>query len=470
MDGKGNRNAGWMRLYQLIACAGVVLALIPATEFLALFCARQLSGVVAMLAVPVLVALGYGVQKLLLIGWRAGEMDFSFESHTEFPPLGRRIPAWGISALAGLLAGAGVRDLMAWRLGAESNSEVGGAVVMVTFAALGVAGCLMVPFRFFQMLSRRTLPGFAGVFALILGVELFLKDGGPSVTLFLSVVLWFLCFALAANQEYVIKYAYASHTCVVSARVRRAGLRNAMRVWLTAVGMFLPAAGLLTVAVTGIRMLALSGEGAPPAKLFAFPFAGAWGLNAVLFGFGVLCMVFGAGVLLYRFAHDPAKTRALLAVLSARLYDFFAGILYVFGIFVGRRRGGEPDADEVTEHYRDTVTRVRRAPQSVPCRDRRALERALRREKGNDAKFCLAYRALLAALAADGIGLTPTMTPYEAADVIRERTDMVQMDGWTAQFVSLTYAKGETHTTNADLKNLCACLYRRMQTADGGGA
>lgn len=303
MDGKGNRNAGWMRLYQLIACAGVVLALIPATEFLALFCARQLSGVVAMLAVPVLVALGYGVQKLLLIGWRAGEMDFSFESHTEFPPLGRRIPAWGISALAGLLAGAGVRDLMAWRLGAESNSEVGGAVV-----------------------------------------------------------------------------------------------------------------------------------------------------------------------LLYRFAHDPAKTRAMLAVLSARLYDFFAGILYVFGISVGRRRGGEPDADEVTEHYRDTVTRVRRAPQSVPCRDRRALERALRREKGNDAKFCLAYRALLAALAADGIGLTPTMTPYEAADVIRERTDMVQMDGWTAQFVSLTYAKGETHTTNADLKNLCACLYRRMQTADGGGA
>ena len=132
---------------------------------------------------------------------------------------------------------------------------------MVTFAALGVAGCLMVPFRFFQMLSRRTLPGFAGVFALILGVELFLKDGGPSVTLFLSVVLWFLCFALAANQEYVIKYAYASHTCVVSSRVRRAGLRNAMRVWLTAVGMFLPAAGLLTFAVTGIRMLVLSGEG-----------------------------------------------------------------------------------------------------------------------------------------------------------------------------------------------------------------
>ena len=42
MDGKGNRNAGWMRLYQLIACAVVVFALIPATVFLALFCAREL--------------------------------------------------------------------------------------------------------------------------------------------------------------------------------------------------------------------------------------------------------------------------------------------------------------------------------------------------------------------------------------------------------------------------------------------
>lgn len=463
MDGKGKPNAGWMRFYQLIACAGVVLALIPATEFLALFCARQLSGVVAMLAVPVLVAFGYCVQKLLLIGWRAGEMDFSFESHTEFPPLGRRIPAWGISALIGLLAGAGVRDLMAWRLGAESNSEVGGAVLMATFAALGVAGCLMVPFRFFQMLSRRTLPGFACVFALLLGVELFLTDGGPSVTLFLSVVLWFLCFALAANQEYVIKYAYASRTCVVSARVRRAGLRNAMRVWLAAVGMFLPAAGLMTFAVTGIRMLALSGEGAPPAKLFLFPFAGAWGLNAVLFGFGILCIVFGAGVLLYRFAHDPAKTRAMLAVLSAWLYEFFAGILYVFGISIGRRRGHEPDADEVTAHYRDTASRVRTVAQTVVFRDRHTFDRALRREKGTDAKFCLAYRALLAALAADGIGLNPTMTPSEAAGVIREKTELSQIDAWTATFIALTYARDTAHATAADAQAIREAVWFRLE-------
>ena len=354
---------------------------------------------------------------------------------------------------------------MAWRLGAESNSEVGGAVLMVTFAALGVAGCLMVPFRFFQMLSRRTLPGFACVFALLLGVELFLTDGGPSVTLFLSVVLWFLCFALAANQEYVIKYAYASRTCVVSARVRRAGLRNATRVWLTAVGMFLPAAGLMTFAVTGIRMLALSGEGAPLAKLFLFPFAGAWGLNAVLFGFGVLCLVFGGGVLLYRFSHDPAKTRAMLAVLSARLYEFFAGILYVFGISVGRRRGREPDADEVTAHYRDTVTRVRRAPQSVLFCDSRALERALRREKGNDAKFCLAYRALLAALAADGIGLNPTMTPGEAAGVIREKTNLSQIDAWTAVFIALTYARDTVHASAADLQAIRGAVGKLLNPA-----
>lgn len=465
MDGKGNPNAGWMRLYQLIACAGVVLALIPATEFLSLFCARQYAGVVAWMTVPVLAALGYGVQKLFLIGWRAGEMDFSFESHTEFPPLGRRIPAWGISALAGLLAGAGVRDLMAWRLGAESNSEVGGAVLMVTFAALSVAGCLMVLFRFFQMLSRRTLPGFACVFALLLGVELFLTDGGPSVTLFLSVVLWFLCFALAANQEYVIKYAYASHTCVVSSRVRRAGLRNALRVWLTAVGMFLPAAGLMTFAVTGIRMLALSGEGAPPAKLFAFPFAGAWGLNAVLFGFGVLCLVFGAGVLLYRFAHDPAKTRAMLAVLSARLYEFFAGILYVFGISIGRRRGHEQDADEVTEHYRDTASRVQTARQPVAFRDRHAFDRALRREKGTDAKFCLAYRALLAILAADGIGLNPTMTPGEAAGVIREKTGLSQIDAWTAVFIALTYARDTVHASAADLQAIRGAVGKLLNPA-----
>lgn len=460
MDGK--INARRMRFYQLIACTGVVLVLIPATEFLSLYCARQYAGVLAWMTVPVLVALGYGVQRLFLLGWQTGEMDFSFESHIEFPPLGRRIPAWGISGLAGALIGVAVRDLMAWRLGAESNSEVGGTLIILLFAALGVAGCLLVPFRFFQLLSRRTLPGFACVFALLLGVELFLTDGGPSVTLFLSVVLWFLCFALAANQEYVIKYAYASRTCVISSRVCRAGLRNAMRVWLTAVGMFLPAAGLMTFAVTGIRMLALSGEGAPPAKLFAFPFAGACGLNAVLFGFGSLCLAFGAGVLLYRFAHDPAKTRAMLTALSARLYDFFAGILYVFGISIGRRRGRESDADEVTAHYRDTASRVRPAAQTVAFRDRHALERALRREKGTDAKFCLAYRALLAALAADGIGLTPTMTPYEAAGVIRERTDLSQIDAWTARFVALAYAKADTHADGSELKAICDQLYRRL--------
>lgn len=448
MDGKGSLNAGWMRLYQLIACTGVVLALIPATEFLSLFCARQFSGVVAILAAPALVAFGYGVQKLFLIGRKTGELDFSFESRAELPPV-RRIPAFGISGLAGLLAGAGVRDIMAWRLGAESNSEVGGAVLMVTFAALGVAGCLLVPLRFFQILSRRTLPGFACAFALILGLELFLTDDGPSVTLFLSVLFWFLCFSLAANQEYVIKYAYASRTCVVSGRVRRAGLRNAAGVWLTACAIFLPSLGLLSFFVTGFRMLLLSGKNASAAQRFTFPFAGAWGLNAALFGFGILCLLFGAGLLLYRTSHDPAGTRAMLAGLSERLRAWLSGILYALGI-TGRRRGGEPEADEVNGHYRDTVTSVRQVLTTAACRDRRSLERALRREKNTNAKFCLAYRTLLAALAASGIGLTPTMTPHEAAEVIREKTELSQIDAWTAVFIALTYARDTAHATAAD--------------------
>lgn len=460
MDGKRSPNAGWMRLYQLIACTGVVLALIPATEFLSLFCARQLSGVVAILAVPALVAFGYGVQKLFLIGRKTGELDFSFESRAELPPPVRRIPAFGISGLAGLLAGAGVRDLMAWRLGAESNSEVGGAVLMVTFAALGGAGCLLVPLRFFQILSRRTLPGFACVFALILGLELFLTDDGPSVTLFLSVLFWFLCFSLAANQEYVIKYAYASRTCVVSSRVRRAGLRNAAGVWLAACAIFLPSLGLLSFFVTGFRMLLLSGKNASAAQRFTFPFAGAWGLNAALFGFGILCLLFGAGVLLYRFAHDPNKTRAMLAGLSERLRAWFSGILYALGI-TGRRRGGEPEADAVTEHYRDTVTSVRPVLTTAGCRDRRSLERALRREKNTNVKFCLAYRTLLAALAADGIGLTPTMTPYEAAEVIRKKTNLSRIDEWTAQFVLASYAGGGAQISGGMLRDICAAIPER---------
>ncbi|HBF15536.1 MAG TPA: hypothetical protein DDW30_07640, partial [Clostridiales bacterium] len=313
-----------------------------------------------------------------------------------------------------------------------------------------------------------TLPGFACVFALLLGVELFLTDGGPSVTLLLSVLLWFLCFALAANQEYVIKYAYTSRTCVVSNRVCRAGMRDAVKLWLTAFVILFPATGLLSFVVTGFRMPVLAGRNAPPQVLFAFPFAGAWGLNAVLFGFGILCLLFGAGLLLYRMGHDPVRTRAMLQALSARLRDFFAGILYALGFSGGKRRGTEQEAEEETAHYRDTVTRVRRAPQSVLYRDRRALDRALRREKGTDAKFCLAYRALLASLTADNIGLCATMTPYEAAKRIGERTDMAQIDAWTARFVSLTYAKGEAHATDADLKALCSCLYRRMETAVNG--
>ncbi|HBF14244.1 MAG TPA: hypothetical protein DDW30_00890, partial [Clostridiales bacterium] len=303
-----------------------------------------------------------------------------------------------------------------------------------------------------------TLPGFACAFAIILGVQF----GSPSVTLFLSVLLWFLCFSLVANQEYVIKYAYTSRTCVISSRVCRAGMRDAIRLWLTAFALLPPAAGLLTFAVTGFRMLLLAGKDAPPIQVFAFPFAGLWKLNAAVFGFGILCLVFGAGVLLYRMAHDPAKTRAMLQSLSARLYEFFAGILYVFGISIGRRRGREPDADEVTAHYRDTASRVHTARQPVVFRDRHALERALRREKGIDAKFCLAYRALLASLAADGIGLNPAMTPHEAAGVIRERPDLSQIDAWTARFVALAYAKADTHADGSELKAICDQLYRRL--------
>ena len=96
-------------------------------------------------------------------------------------------------------------------------------------------------------------------------------------------------------------------------------------------------------------------------------------------------------------------------------------------------------------------------------RDRHEFDRALRREKGTDAKFCLAYRALLAALAADGIGLNPTMTPSEAAGVIREKTELSQIDAWTATFIALTYARDTAHATAADAQAIREAVWVRLE-------
>ena len=55
------------------------------------------------------------------------------------------------------------------------------------------------------------------------------------------------------------------------------------------------------------------------------------------------------------------------------------------------------------------------------------------------------------------------MTPSEAAGVIREKTELSQIDAWTATFIALTYARDTAHATAADAQAIREAVWFRLE-------
>lgn len=465
MAGERGMEARWLRLYKGIACTGFVAVLIPVVELLVQWSARQFSGMVALCLTPLLVGLGYGVQ-ILFLGrsrrkMRETGMDFSFESRKFRLPVRNVLPALAVSTVIGGSVGSGIGGLLVGILQEECNRQIGIPLLLAVCVMLGVIGCLLVPFRFHQLLTLRTMLECVGVFGVLLGFYIW---AGVSVSLLfvLCQMLYFLCFSVVMNQEYVIRHSYSSPTCNASSAVRSAGMRSACTLWLLAVSLLLPVLELATLLVTPFRVFLAVGRNPTFAELFCFPFPAFPILNAILFVLSVLTLISGAVLLLLRLRYRREEMREWRKRLLAAFRRIRKALLRRFLTPYRPKKkhdsGQKQRRESAPLHYVDTVTPIRPRDPDIACRDYRGFVRQMRRLPNIDEQFLFAYRVLIRTLCTEQKGIIITQTPSEMSKRISEHTNIASIDHLTDVFIHLTYARAERHASVSDLSALCEAL------------
>ncbi len=452
--------AGWARFYKMTAVLGVIAVAMPYISLLFTWGARKYAGLLSFAATIVMVALGYGIQLLILGRDRAilhTAWDFSYESKPPRLPLVRVIPACVLSVAAGVLCSLPVEKWMVFLLrnefkpGAGFNEEIGTPLLVVGFVITALGGCLLVPFRPHQLLSTRTLIEFLAVIAFPLALSTFWGGGMGSPMMAVCFVGYMCCLSVVMNQEAIIRPAYGSSTCIATNTIRRAGLLAVFGFLIRTFLLTIPTLGTVTLFVTFFRALLTSGDFE---RTFQFPFADFPVVNAVLFTVTLLLWV--ALAIFYSMTRTPAERAAFLAKLSAwweRLLDFILTKLGLRDTYAAGQARFEP----ISRNFTDTVTeaaRVEKEPQTF-----RAFAKKIKSMTDVDERFCYAWRTMVLRLCAERHDLTPALTPLEMAAILTRTTTVRDIDRLTSVFLEVTYAEGHSvHATEADVQAVMGIL------------
>ncbi len=466
-------DAGWLRFYKALSVCAVIAALIAPFSFLYQWVGPGYGALyLSLILTPSLVAVGYGIQLLVLGRKRVDifsrEMDFSFESERiRLSPV-RIGVACVLSVFVSALISVPISKLIV-EIYKDTmtpvNEKLGVPTFFVGCAICAIIGCILVPFRFHQLLSIRTMIEFICVLGLPIAF-MAIWGGGASVTSTACVIVYMLCLAIAMNQEAVIKPSSASSTCYPTSALRRAGVWAAVKFWLSCFVLMLPVLSLISIPVSFFRGLLFAGRSDFYYRTFWFPFAGYPTVNCIITSVGLIgLLIWGIFKFLHRASGD---FRSWLADFKVRLWIFLDALRMVLGLpdrsrMTGWRRiEGEPPP----RHYRDTVTFKTVADIPKPPSGYRAYMRRLNAIKDTDERYRYAYRTLVGLLYAESgttsLGLSKASTPLELANALRSRTDLTDIDRLTHVFIDLTYAEARgAHATETDVNAVSTILSQK---------
>ncbi len=473
-------DAGWLRFYKALAVTAVITALIAPFSYLYQWVGPGYGALyLSLILTPSLVAIGYGIQ-LLVLGRRQREeifgetLDFSFESERiRLSPVQTAI-ACVLSVAVSALVAVPVSKLMVVIYQDTLNpvnEEVGIPTFFIGCAICAIIGCILVPFRFHQLLSIRTMIEFVCVLGLPIAF-MAIWGGGASATSAACVVVYMLCLAIAMNQEAVIKPSSASSTCYATSALRRAGVWAAVKFWLSCFVLMLPVLSLICIPVAFFRGLIFAGRSDFFYRTFWFPFAGFPVVNCIIMVCGLVgVLVWGTFRLMQ---HTSEDFRSWWADFKVALWNVLDLLRVTLGLpdrsrMTGWRRiEGEPPP----RHYRDTVSYEVVAGIPKPPSGYRAYARRLNAIKDTDERFRFAYRTLVGVLCTESnttrLGLSKASTPLELARALQSRTDLPDIDRLTRVFIDLTYTEDTTGRASAmDVDALSAILADKYEHRGG---
>lgn len=426
-------NRRWLRRYQIIAFLGILAVVMPLFEFASLWCAGEYATPTALALAPPLLLFGYGLQYLFSARWREEPRVHSISEapHAHLSPLSRLL-SMTLSGSLGLLLGWFVGWYLISLRDLPTRNHLGPYLMAVICAVVPMVGTLIVPYAFNQLLGLHTVLEFFALYCLVFGLQTF---WGQGVSLLFVLCFWtfFLCLMLIVNQEYVIKPSYFSDTCYATGQLRRAGMASAFRLWLGTVLMQIPLLMAIVLVVMPFRLLFMV-----ESLIWKFPFPQAPTVNMLLFAASVIAAVIGVIVFFLRLQHEDV--RGWLRQLQAVLYALGQRLRAIFRLPKRKRREAATEGEPQVRHYVDTMTTLppRRAARVWNAR---SFRRRLQSLHSAEEQYCFAYRVLVDRLLIKGIGLHPTQTPREMAQIVMDKTTVSDMGELTEIFLRSAYAR-----------------------------
>jgi len=334
----------------------------------------------------------------------------------------------------------------------------------------GCIGCYLRPCAFYQIVGLRSLIECVAVFAFVGAIQS-IYGASQTVSWFFvaCIVVYLICVAVIMNQMYVIQPSYFSPTCHATDELRRAGLKAVFGMFATCLKyLWLLVAGM-SLLVFPWRVLTCGAQADAFSWIFAFPFASHPVINLTVFICAWITLIAIVVYICLR-AKDPDIDRYL-----SKIKTFFRRIWLSIRLLVAsapselrRLRKTKPKAEQEDTRqtqtvYEDTVILRPRKAQREEVMRYGSFSRRLVSLPDAKAQYCYAYRTLVACLIRKYIGIDAHTTPQEIAQIVKNRTNIHDIDRITALFYASAYAPEAPAPTVNELVALCEVVRAELE-------
>lgn len=454
MDANEKRKTRWILFYNIIACAGIICLILPYFDLASYYLANIYSTAISVIVAPFLVFLGYFISKILMLCQKKRRNDISLEYSYDVEAKNTSKVTFVISVLTSgaisAIIGNIISNKMLLLLGPLKSNDLGAIIFTISCILVGILGCVLAKFKFYQILSIKTMPEYLSAFAFLFGCYLFFN---VEATLLYTVclVLFLLCLALCMNQENIVKIEYMHKTCFATNSMRWAGLKSVVALWLFSV-----TASIVSLSICSFfRMLLLLMRGQPLALILYEPFEGNYIVNIILLVFGGI-FFFVALVLFPIFLISPHMSGIRMdttrAVLKLKLFI----ISLIRKIFKIGNKKKPLKSDEINPiFYLDSIAYQPPKKHKAVYTKYKDFHRALKTISNINNQYMFAYRVLIESFFSKDIGLKMSQTPLEMADLIKEKTNFENIDILTAKYINIAYAEDYEQISESDIIEIC---------------
>lgn len=420
-------------------------------------CVGYLAGgyalLLALIATPLLLLLGYGIQYLFLDREAYRDRRFNFMPDESVVYLPRSLAPVSYLLTVGAAVGLGYLTVLLFRLinGAESGS-VGDILVLIGFAVTAFCGHNVAAKRAAAFTSFQGHVIAEVMAPYVITAALFsvapLPYPGFDLLLYALALLTLCAYAFLFNQLSLARLSAMATTCHITGKMILCSLRELLVILGLGAVVFLASLSVATSLYALVQIFlvvflvskgadGMQSVGIERAVFGEFP-TRIIPLNMALFGIGCVALV----LLLFFFTYGRAPE------IRAKMKKFFGSIHDRMTMRPSARRA-EVVAHrvEMTE-YSDYIApaKIRRPKRYYPD-SLREIERKLESITDGREKLAYAYRTMVERLVRANLGISVTDTPREVAETLKRRGVMQDAAELTRAFEWAAYASPDAKPT-----------------------